>query len=203
MANIGSCGDVWELALLVADARKSVTGVKCRDVIWRLRKLVFKRRSISSKSPNHCLPTFVSENWGAIAQSTGVFSLMISVTRSTPRRLARSDYYMNLEISNEPFRVTLSGYGGPVKDGNVRALGKRLMDRMWSELPSHQVATMGINQWVYLPNSMIFIGVKLVDPFSNVGALEQKVVSLDRYLKHLHVGPYATLLQIWLQLSRN
>ncbi|MEO8268825.1 MAG: hypothetical protein ABI557_03835 [Aureliella sp.] len=112
----------------------------------------------------------------------------------------RSDYYMNLEVSSEPFRVSLSGYGGRIDNGNVPALGKRLMDRMWNEVHTHQIATSGVNHWVYLPNSMIFIGVELVDRFSDAGTLEKMEVSLKRYLKYLHVGPYATLPQIWPQL---
>lgn len=109
---------------------------------------------------------------------------------------------MNLEISTEPFCVTLLGYGGAIDDGNVPASGKRLMDRMWKEVQAHRIATKGINHWVYLPNSMIFTGIELVQPFSDVGTLEKMDVSLERYLKHLHVGPYATLPQIWPELFK-
>ncbi len=107
---------------------------------------------------------------------------------------------MNLEISTEPFRVTLFGYCGLIGNGNVPAAGKQLMDRMWKEVQSHKIVTKGINHWVYLPNSMIFVGVELVDPFSDAGTLEKKEITLERYLKYLHVGPYATLPQIWPEL---
>ena len=107
---------------------------------------------------------------------------------------------MNLEISTDQFCVTLFGYGGTIDDGNVPASGKRLMDRMWKEVQAHQIGTKGINYWVYLPNSKIFVGVELVDPLAAAGALERMEVSLERYLKYLHVGPYAELPQIWPQL---
>lgn len=104
------------------------------------------------------------------------------------------------EIINEPFRVSLFGYGAPITDGDVPTSGKRLMDRMWQEVQAQNIATKGINHWVYLPNSMIFVGVEVDRPLSNAGTLEKMEVSLERYLKHLHVGPYAALPQIWPQL---
>ena len=107
---------------------------------------------------------------------------------------------MNLEISTETLRVTLFGYGGAIEAGNVAASGKRLMDSMWKEVQARRIATKGINHWVYLPNSMIFTGVELVAPVSEVGTLEKIEVSLERYAKHVHVGPYALLPQIWPQL---
>ena len=59
---------------------------------------------------------------------------------------------------------------------------------------------MGINHWVYLPDSMIFTGIEWKEPNADVGTLETLDISLDRYVKYLHVGPYSTLGTIWPQL---
>ncbi len=95
------------------------------------------------------------------------------------------------------------GYRGLIKDGIVHASGKPLMDRMWREVQDHRIKTTGINHWVYLPDSLIFTGVELKEPTTDVGTLgtlEMLNVSLERYVKHLHVGPYSTLGATWMQL---
>ena len=104
---------------------------------------------------------------------------------------------MNIEISGEAFRVTLFGYGGAIDDGDVPASGKRLMDRMWRDVRAGHIKTKGISHWVYLSNSAMFTGVELTEPTTDIGTLEKLDVSLERYLRHVHVGPYATLPQIW------
>ncbi len=104
---------------------------------------------------------------------------------------------MNIKISGEPFRVALLGYGGAINDGDVAASGKRLMDRMWRDIQDRHIKTKGINHWVYLSNSAMFTGVELAEPTTDVGTLEKLNVSLDRYLRHVHVGPYSTLPRIW------
>lgn len=107
---------------------------------------------------------------------------------------------MNIEFDSAPFQVTLFGYSGPIKDGVVHSSAKPLMDRMWREVQHRQIRTKGINHWVYLPGAMIFAGIELSEPTTDVGTLERLDVSLDRYVKYLHVGPYSTLGMIWSQL---
>ena len=107
---------------------------------------------------------------------------------------------MKIEITSERFRVTLLGYRGLIKDGIVHASAKPLMDRMWKEVQDRRIRTMGINHWVYLPDSMIFTGIEWKEPNADVGTLETLDISLDRYVKYLHVGPYSTLGTIWPQL---
>lgn len=109
---------------------------------------------------------------------------------------------MNIEIASEPFHVTLFGYSGLIKNGTVPASAKPLMDRMWKEVQDRQIKTQGINHWVYLPDSMVFTGVELKDPTTGVGTLETLEVSLERYVKYLHVGPYSTLGAVWAQLMK-
>ena len=107
---------------------------------------------------------------------------------------------MDIEIASVPFRVTLFGYRGLIKDGIVHASAKPLMDKMWQEVQDRRIKTTGINHWVYLPDSMIFTGIELQEPTTDVGTLETFAVSLDRYVKYLHVGAYSTLGAIWPQL---
>lgn len=108
---------------------------------------------------------------------------------------------MHLNITTEPFRATLFGYSGNIVAGDVPAAGKPLMDRLWNEVKTLGIATRGVNHWVYLPKDRIFTGVELVDPLGNVGSLEKLDVSLERYVQHRHVGPYAELPHVWSELS--
>ena len=107
---------------------------------------------------------------------------------------------MNIKIASVPFHVTLFGYKGSIRDGIVHASAKPLMDKMWKEIQDRRIKTIGINHWVYLPDSMIFTGIELKEPTTDVGTLETLDVSLDRYAKYLHIGPYSTLSAIWSQL---
>lgn len=104
---------------------------------------------------------------------------------------------MNIEIASVPFQVTLFGFKCVIKDGIVHGSAKPLMDRMWKEVEDRGIKTKGINHWVYLPDSIIFTGIELKEPTTEVGTLETLDVSLDRHAKYLHVGPYSTLGAIW------
>lgn len=105
-----------------------------------------------------------------------------------------------MEIATDPFRVKLFGYRGLIKQRIVHASATPLMDRMWKKIQEHRIETKGINHWVYLPDSMIFTGVELKNPAVRAGTLESLDVSLDRYARYVHRGPYTTLGSVWLQL---
>jgi hypothetical protein len=109
---------------------------------------------------------------------------------------------MDYEIISNPFQVQLIGYRGSLDGQAVHAVGKPLMDRLWQEVKQRGLATKGINHWVYLPNSEMFVGVELADeqPAADVGDLERLDVSLDRHVRYLHVGPYSQLHVVWPQL---
>ena len=107
---------------------------------------------------------------------------------------------MEIDLLTVPFRVDLIGYHGSIDNGNVPASGKPLMDRMWKEIQDRRIKTTGINYWVYLPDSMIYTGVELKEPTTDVGTLESLDVSLERYVKQLHIGPYTTLGVTWAKL---
>lgn len=108
---------------------------------------------------------------------------------------------LNAEIINEPFRADLVGKQGRVEDGGVGETGKQLMDAMWAEVGRLGLPHLGINHWVYLPDSQLFTGVQLSAPADNIGTLEPLRVELARYLRHLHRGPYADLPAVWQKLS--
>lgn len=108
---------------------------------------------------------------------------------------------MDYDIVNAPFRVMLYGFRGTSNGETIPVVGKRLMDAMWEEVHKHGIKTKGINHWVYLPNSEMFVGVELAAEQSNpMGHLDQLEVSLERYLQRVHKGPYSELPQLWPQL---
>jgi effector-binding domain-containing protein len=107
---------------------------------------------------------------------------------------------MDIEIIDAPRRISLVGYHGVLDGDSVAVVGKGLMDKMWHEVQSLGLKTKGINYWVYLPDSKMFTGIELAEATTAIGTLEPLDVSLERYLRHVHTGPYSTLPQIWPQL---
>jgi hypothetical protein len=107
---------------------------------------------------------------------------------------------MHTEIIDAPFRVTLVGCGGSIGSEPIGVIGKRYMDNMWREVREHAIKTKGINHWVYLPNANMFTGVEMAEPTAELGTLEKLDVSLNRYLRHVHVGDYSKLPEIWPKL---
>ncbi len=107
---------------------------------------------------------------------------------------------MKIEIIDAPLRISLFGYHGSLDGESVPVVGKRLMDKMWREVQALSLKTKGINHWVYLPDSMMFTGIELAEGTPAVGTLEPLEVSLERYLRFVHTGPYSELPQIWPKL---
>jgi effector-binding domain-containing protein len=107
---------------------------------------------------------------------------------------------MQIEIIDAPHRISLVGYHGTLDGESVPVVGKRLMDKMWREVQALGLKSKGINHWVYLPDSMMFTGIELAEKTTAIGTLEPLTVSLNRYLRFVHTGPYSELPQIWPQL---
>lgn len=109
---------------------------------------------------------------------------------------------MNFEIIEEPIRFHLHGIAGVVENERYGEIGLRLMDGMWQVVKRAGIPTTGINHWVYLPDDRMFVGVELRNrqqvPIS--GKLETLEFELQRYMKHIHVGPYQALPQKWKDL---
>jgi L-rhamnose mutarotase len=105
-----------------------------------------------------------------------------------------------MSIETTPYHVTLVGFRGAITAEGIPTVGKRLMDNLWREVKARGLKTKGINYWVYLPESMMFTGVELAEGSAEIGAMEELKVSLDRYYRHVHTGPYSDLAQVWPEL---
>ena len=110
---------------------------------------------------------------------------------------------MDIEIVEQPIRFDLHGIGGVVEDERYGEVGLRLMNEMWRVVKGAGIPTTGINHWVYLPDGRMFVGVELQDsqqiPIPH--QLESLTFELQRYMKHVHVGPYQALPQKWKDLT--
>lgn len=108
---------------------------------------------------------------------------------------------MNIEIIESPIRFQLHGIGGVVENERYAEVGLRLMNEMWQVVKGAGISTTGINHWVYLPAGRMFVGVELRGPQQPTpDQLEPLEFELQRYMKHLHVGPYQALPQKWKDL---
>lgn len=110
---------------------------------------------------------------------------------------------MKVEIVETPIRFRLHGIEGVVENERYGEVGLRLMNEMWQVVKGAGIPTTGINHWVYLPDGRMFVGVELRNPqqFSIPGQLEPLEFELQRYMKHVHVGPYQALPQKWRELK--
>jgi hypothetical protein len=110
---------------------------------------------------------------------------------------------MKIEIIDEPIRFHLHGIGGLVENERYGEVGMRLMDVMWQVVKSARLPTTGINHWVYLPDGRMFVGVELrnAQQIPTPDQLEPLEFELQRYMKHVHVGPYQALPQKWKELN--
>jgi hypothetical protein len=110
---------------------------------------------------------------------------------------------MEIEIIESPIRFHLYGVGGVVEGERYGEVGLRLMNEMWGAVKGAKTPTTGTNHWVYLPDDRMFVGVELRSPPLSPAPdpLEPLAFVLQRYLKHVHVGPYQALPQKWKDLK--
>src|SRR5256714_3982903 len=110
---------------------------------------------------------------------------------------------MKIEIIEEPIRFHLHGISGVVENERYAEVGLRLMNEMWQVVKGAKVPTTGINHWVYLPDRRMFVGVQLRNPQQAPlpDELERLEFELQRYMKHVHVGPYQELPRKWKDLQ--
>ncbi len=73
------------------------------------------------------------------------------------------------------------------------------MSEMWKVVKDVKLKTTGINHWVYLSDDRMFVGVEVKNSEQSTipEQLELLEFELQRYLKHLHIGPYHALPQKW------
>lgn len=110
---------------------------------------------------------------------------------------------MNIEIVETPVRFHLLGIGGEVENEQYGEVGFRLMNQMWQVVKGAKIPTTGINHWVYLPDKRVFVGVEPRSPRQSPTPepLEPLEFELQRYMRHVHVGPYQALPQKWKDLK--
>lgn len=110
---------------------------------------------------------------------------------------------MKIEIIDKPIRFHLHGIGSLVENNRFGEVGLRLMNEMWQVVKSASIPTTGINHWVYLPDGRMFVAVELrnAQQIPNLDQLEPLEFELQRYIKHVHVGPYQALPQKWQALK--
>ena len=102
---------------------------------------------------------------------------------------------MNVEIINEPLRLSIYGFAGIAVNKDYAGTAFRLMDRMWQSVRSNNLENKGINIWVYESNENVFAGVELNDTPSHDTDLEQKPITLIKYAYYKHIGPYNLIKQ--------
>lgn len=108
---------------------------------------------------------------------------------------------MSTEVIDTPFHVRLVGKRGVVPDKRFGETGKALMDELWAVVRDRKLAHRGINHWVYLSCTELFTGVELSAPADDLGGLETWEVTLPRYLRAVHRGPYTELSRTYADLD--
>jgi len=110
---------------------------------------------------------------------------------------------MNIEIVDEPIRFHLYGRSSTVENQCYGEVGLRLMNEMWKLVKDAKLETTGINHWVYLPDDRMFVGVEVKHSGRSTipEQLEPLEFELQRYMKHVHIGPYQELPQKWKALK--
>jgi hypothetical protein len=108
---------------------------------------------------------------------------------------------MEMEIIETPIRFCLYGKVSAVQNNCFGDVGLRLMNEMWKIVKVSHAATSGINHWVYLPDGRMFVGVELLNTTQIPELLEPLEFELQRYVKHLHIGPYQALAEKWKALK--
>lgn len=108
---------------------------------------------------------------------------------------------MNTEIVEQPIRFHLHGVESVVENERYGEVGLRLMNQMWQVVKGEKIPTTGSNHWVYLPDGRMFVGVQLRNSQQAPDQPEPLEFELQRYMKHLHVGPYQALPQKWKDLK--
>ncbi len=108
---------------------------------------------------------------------------------------------MKLEIIDTPIQFRLHGLSSDVQNRRFGEVGMKLMNEMWRIVKESNTATSGINHWVYLPDGRMFVGAELFSDALPPEPMESMEFDLNRYLKHVHVGPYQNLPATWAALK--
>lgn len=106
---------------------------------------------------------------------------------------------MEIQIIYDPIRFQLYGLSSTVENRRYGEVGLRLMDQMWKVVKNAKIPTTGINHWVYFADARMFVGVELksAEQAEIPEPLEPCSFELNRYAKHVHIGPYQELPKKW------
>ena len=102
---------------------------------------------------------------------------------------------MNIEIINEPLKLTIYGFSAISINKDHTATAFQLMDKMWKIVRSNNIKNKGVNIWVYEQNDNVFAGVELEDSADRASGLQQKNITLTKYAYYKHIGPYNLIKQ--------
>lgn len=109
---------------------------------------------------------------------------------------------MTIDICEQPLTFSLVGLSGAVCSEQYGPTGLALMNQLWPAVKTANLANTGINHWVYLGQDQLFVGVELTNPHPTPlpAPLTRFEFRLERYLRHLHRGPYDLLPATWRRL---
>jgi effector-binding domain-containing protein len=102
---------------------------------------------------------------------------------------------MNLEIITEPLSLNIHGFSGIALNKDYAGTAFKLMDKMWQTVKSNNLKNKGLNIWVYEQNENVFAGVELNYIANDNTGLEQNSISLLKYARYKHIGPYHLIKQ--------
>lgn len=102
---------------------------------------------------------------------------------------------MDIEIFSQPFELTAFGFSGVAENKDYVGKAFQLMDKMWTVVKSNGLKNKGLNIWIYEPGEKVFAGVELDRyPEEDFGLL-QKTITIPKYARYKHTGPYSLIKQ--------
>ncbi len=104
---------------------------------------------------------------------------------------------MKIEIAEQHILFRLHRFASSVENHCYGEVRFRLMNQIWRIVKEGGLKSTGINHWVYLGDGSMFVGVQLLEGTQGCEALVPLHFELQRYLKHVHVGPYQALPVKW------
>lgn len=108
---------------------------------------------------------------------------------------------MNLDIINEPLRLSINGFSGVAINKDYAGTAFKLMDKMWQIVKSNKLKNKGLNIWVYEKDERVFAGVELDNVLIEDTGLEQKNIVLLKYARYKHIGSYHLIKQAGQNMS--
>ena len=108
---------------------------------------------------------------------------------------------MPIEIIDTPFTLNLYGFSGIARNKDYAGTAFSLMNKMWKIVKSSGLKNDGKNVWIYEPGDAVFAGVQLLEDPDGATSLELKKVTISRYARTRHVGPYKRIPETGRQLN--